>query len=144
MGKSGNPAKRAAQENPEPVEYDPTPVDADGVEDFDAFWSEQDAQRDRAQVRIRGEVVTLPAALPLQFDLLVRQNRRSKDPKVTERLVGILFGQGSLDKWRKAGMDAEEFAVLLSWATQRIGGGTMSMHEVAEKLREKDSELDPH
>lgn len=139
MGKSGNPAKRAAQENPEPVEYDPTPVDAEGVEDFDAFWQEQDAKRDRIPVRIRGRVHFLPPALPLEFDMLSRKNAKRQDPKLVERLVGMLFGKDALAKWSRAGMDNEEFALLLAYATQRIDGGTMSMAEVAAKLAEREA-----
>lgn len=136
MGKSGNPAKRAALEAADPIEYDPTPLDSAGVEDFDAFWQSQ--ERTGIPVRIRGEVVTLPPALPLQFELVARRKKNSKDPRDTEKLVGILFGEDALTKWAGAGMDSEEFAVLLAWATQRIGGGTMSMAEVAAKLQEAE------
>lgn len=141
MGKSGNPAKRAAQEAAEPdQEFAPTPIDADGVEDFDAFWDEQD--RPGVRVRIRGEVMTLPPALPLQFELLASKKRRSQDPEDAKKLVALLFGDpDAIKRWAAAGMDGQEFNVLLAWATQRVGGGTMSMAEVAQALRE--AEPDP-
>jgi len=134
MGKSGNPAKRAEQDRA--PEYDPTPVDAEGVEDFDAFWQAQD--RAITRVRIMGETVELPASLPLQFELEADRLSGSQDTDDLRYLVGILFGQDALDKWAKAGMDRQQFAVLLAWAPQRIEGGNMSLAEVAAKVAEAE------
>jgi hypothetical protein len=141
MGKSGNPAKRAEQENPTPVEYDPTPVDADGVEDFDAFWDQQN--RKGARVRIMGEVVQLPPAMPLQFQLESQRLDTSEDDDDVRRVVGLLFGSDAIDRWAEAGMDLQQFRVLLAWAPQRIQGGTMSLAEVAARLAEAETEPDP-
>lgn len=138
MGKSGNPAKAAAQAaEAEPAEYDPTPVDEDGVEDFDAFWQQQD--RPGKPVRIMGQVVTLPPAVPLEFELLAKRLAKRSDDKSIRRLVAILFGEDRLDAWAEAGMDVDQFKVLLAWAPQRIGGGTMSLAEVAAKIAEAEA-----
>jgi hypothetical protein len=135
MGKSGNPAKRAEQEaeQAEPVTYDPTPVDADGVEDFDAFWQQQD--RKRPAVRIMGEVVDLPPAIPLEFELLAKRMSAKSDDASVRRCVAVLFGEDRLDRWAEAGMDAEQFKVLLAWAPQRIAGNDVSLAEVAAMVK---------
>lgn len=125
--KSGNPAKAAAEA--EPVVYDPTPVDEDGVEDFDAFWSAQD--RHGPRVRIAGEVVDLPPAIPLEFELLAKRMATSSSDADVRRCVAVLFGADRIEQWAKAGMDAQQFKVLLAWAPQRIAGNNVSLAEVA-------------
>jgi hypothetical protein len=141
MGKSGNPAKRAEQETEqaEPT-YDPTPVDADGVEDFDAFWQQQD--RKRPAVRIMGEVVDLPPAIPLEFELLAKRMSAKSDDASVRRCVAVLFGEDRLDRWAEAGMDAEQFKVLLAWAPQRIAGNDVSLAEVAAMVKAAEAAQD--
>lgn len=132
MGQSGNPAKRAAQEHDEPAAVEPTPVDADGVEDFDAFWSSR--ERKRNAIRIQGEVVELPAALPMQFELEARRHAASTDETVVRRLVSLLFGADLVDKWAEGGMDAEQFRVLLAYVPARLSGADLTMAQVADQL----------
>lgn len=139
MGQSGNPAKRAAQDAPKT--YDPTPVDDDGVEDFDAFWETQ--ERKSKPVRIMGEVIQLPPALPLQFELEAQRLGSSDSDDDVRKCVAILFGADMLERWAERGMDTEMFRVLLAWAPQRISGGTVSIPEVAARLRESEGESDP-
>jgi len=135
MGKSGNPAKRAEQDTA--PEYDPTPVDADGVEDFDAFWRAQD--REHITIRVMGENIDLPPAMPLEVELLAKRMQRRSDPKAVRRMIAALFGEDRTTKWAEGGMDAEQFQVLLAYTMQRLNGGTMSMAEVAERLREREA-----
>lgn len=138
MGKSGNPAKRAEADAPAPREYDPTPLDENGVEDFDAFWSS--LERKGAVVRVMGEDIELPPATPLEVELLAkRMNRRRADPAAVTRLLVLLFGEDRTEKWAKAGMDSEQLQVLLAYSMHRIGGGTKSMAEVAALLREQEA-----
>lgn len=137
MSKSGNPAKAAEQAQATETEYDPTPVDDNGVEDFDAFWDGQD--RPTKPVKIMGEVIHLPPAIPLEFELLAKRLEKRSDDKAVRRLVACLFGADTLDRWAEAGMDAEQFQVLLAWAPQRIAGGTMSLAEVAAKIAEANA-----
>ena len=139
MGQSGNPAKRAAQDAPKT--YDPTPVDADGVEDFDAFWETQDRQP--IPVRIMGEVVSLPPSLPLRFQLEAQRAEKSESEDDVRRCVGILFGTDAIERWAENGMDLQQFKVLLAWAPQRISGGTMSLAEVAARVAEAEAVPDP-
>lgn len=135
MGKSGNPAKRAEQETPRA--YDPTPVTEDGVEDFDAFWQAQD--REHVTIRVKGENIDLPPAMPLEVELLAKRLQRRSDPKAVKRMLVALFGADRTEAWAEAGMDAEQFQVLLAYSMHRIGGGTKSMAEVAELLRDREA-----
>lgn len=138
MGKSGNPAVRAEQENPPAREYDPTPVDENGVEDFDAFWSSLD--RKGATIRVAGEDIELPPALPLEVELLSkRMSRRKADAEAVKRLLVLLFGEDRTEAWAKAGMDTEQLQVLLAYTMNRVGGGSMSMAEVRARLIESEA-----
>lgn len=139
MGKSGNPAKRAEAER-EPVEYDPNPVDADGVEDFDAYWSEQD--RAGTRVRIMGQVVQLPHSLPLRFELEAKRLRRSKKDSDVRHLVGLLFGQDALQAWTEAGMESHQLSVLLAWAPMRLAGNDVSFGQVEAMMAEQEAKGD--
>lgn len=136
MGKSGNPAKRAEQETPAAT-YDPTPVDADGVEDFDAFWQAQD--REHVTIRVMGENIALPPAMPLEVELLAKRLQRRSDPKAVRRMLTALFGEDRTVKWAAAGMDSEQFQVLLAYTMHRLGGGTKSMAEVRDLLAAREA-----
>lgn len=104
----------------------------ESTEDFDAFWN---ARKRRARTTtIMGEQVTLPAALPLQFTLEAQRLQRSKRDEDVRKLVGILFGEDRLEAWAEAGMDMEQFGVLLAWAPQVIAGRTVTLAEVADQL----------
>lgn len=137
MGKSGNPAVRAEQENPPAREYDPTPVDADGVEDFDAFWQSQD--RKGVTIRVMGETIELPPAMPLEVELLAKRLQRRSDAKSVRRLLTALYGSDRTVKWAEAGMDTEQFQVLLAYTMHRLGGGDKSMAEVRELMAEREA-----
>lgn len=118
----------------------------DGVEDFDAYWHHH--KRKGARVRIMGEVVELPPAMPLQFELEARRLQRSKRPEDVRKLVAILFGPTALDRWTARGMDSDQFQLLLAWAPQRIalGDAAQTMAEVEAELAKADAEgdeLDP-
>lgn len=139
MGTSGNPAKKAAAAKAEPVEYDPTPVDADGAEDFDAFWEQHDEKRVRPTARIMGELIELPPALPLQTEMLMQRLQRRNDNASVRQLLASLYREDRLDQWAEAGMDGDKLQVLLAWTIQRINGGTLSMAEVAAKIAEAEA-----
>lgn len=138
MGKSGNPAVRAQQENAEPEQFDPTPVDENGVEDFDAFWDTQGAQP--IPVKIRGEIFHLPPALPLQFELEAKRLEKSKREKDLHKLITLLFGPKALQRLAAAGVDTDQLRILLAWAPQRIGGGNMSLAQVAAMVAKAEAQ----
>lgn len=133
MGKSGNPAKRAQDETPEPVEYDRAPAaDEFGTEDFDAFWESR--TRKVRLTKIMGQVVELPPALPLRFEMEARRVERSRSEEDVRRLVGILFGEDALDGWIERGLDSEQFPVLLAWGPRVIAGQDITLAEVADLI----------
>lgn len=133
--RSGNPAARAEQDAPTaPI---PTPVDENGVEDFDAFWSSLD--RKGLTIRVAGEDIELPPALPLEVELLTKRiGRRKADAASVKRLLVILFGEDRTEKWANAGMDTEQLQVLLAYTMHRIGGGTMTMGQIHAALRDRE------
>ena len=110
------------------------------TEDFDAFWSAR--ERKQKSTTIMGETITLPPALPLQFELEARRLARSKRDQDVRKLVAILFGQDTFTKWAEKGMDLEQFQVLLAWAPQVIAGNDVTLAEVAEQVAKADSESD--
>lgn len=127
---------------------DVTPVES--TEDFDAFW--QSRTRKRKVTTIMGRRTELPAALPLQFELEAKKVARSKRDKDVRRMVSILFGDEALAEWAEAGMDSEQFAVLLAWAPRVIAGHDVTLAQVAQELadyqaaqdkRQKDGTPDP-
>ncbi len=101
---------------------------ADG-EDFEAFWKAK--RRKGSQLRkVFGADVVLPPSLPLQFEVEARKVQTSKDPEDTKRMVGILFGADAMDIWTAAGMDLDQFAVLLMWGTANTRkAGSMTLDD---------------
>lgn len=115
-------------------EYDDETHGHEDVEDFDAFWAEYDRGRKRPSLRLFGQVVELPPALPLQFELEAKRLARSKRDRDVSKLVAILFGADVLEKWAEAGMDSDQFQLLLAWAPRRIAGQKVTLTEVAAEL----------
>jgi hypothetical protein len=141
MGKSGNPAKRAQQDAEQtPADTIAAPEDA-ALEDFDGFWSARD--RKRKTTTIMGETITLPPALPLQFEMEARRAERSRNERDVRKLVAILFGEKALDRWAKRGMDLEQFMVLLAWAPAVITGRDITLEQVADEVAKRMREDQP-
>lgn len=143
MGKSGNPAKRAAQATARELELEhEDDTDEDGVVDFDAFWKKRDKKRPAKRLRIFGQVVELPKSLPLQFELEARRVAKSKRDEDVHNLVAILFGADAYEAWAEAGMDLDQFQVLLAWGPRYIAGQQVTLEQVADELaaREDDDE----
>lgn len=109
-------------------------VETDGVEDFDAFWDSPAALTGKTTT-IMGETITLPRAIPLQFELEAKRVKRSKRPSDIKRMVAILFGAESLDRWAEKGMDQHQFMVLLAWAPRVIAGQKITLAEVDAEVR---------
>lgn len=110
---------------------------AQASEDFDAFWSAQDRKATSLR-NVFGVDVTLPAALPLRFEVEARAAATSTDPEQTKRMVGILFGDDALERWTSAGMDLEQFAVLLLWGTVNTRApGSLTLAQAREAYAER-------
>jgi hypothetical protein len=128
----------------------------EGLEDFDAFWSSR--KRKTHPVKIGGRIIHLPPSLPLQFELEARKLQRSKGDQDVRKLVGIIFGQDSMEHFAEAGMDVEQFQVLLAWAPRRIAGelgedgkpltiaqvaAEVAERQAAQEQADEDGEPDP-
>lgn len=109
----------------------------ESLEDFDAFWTGHD-KRTRTRVKIMGQIIELPKALPLQFELEARRLQRSKSDDDVRKLVGILFGADAMEKWAEAGMDLDQFKVLLAWGPRRIAGEHVTFGQVAAEVAEAE------
>ena len=107
------------------------------LEDFDAFW----VKRKRPRTRIMGQIVELPASLPLRFELEAKKLAKSKAEQDVRTLVAILFGDDALDQWTQAGMDVEQFQLLLAWAPRKIAGQDVTLAQVAEELADYQARL---
>lgn len=112
-----------------------------GVEDFDAFWDTRNATG--KSVKIRGHVITLPASLPLQFELEARKLQRSKRDQDVRKLVGLLYGADAYERFAEAGMDLDQLKVLLAWGAQTVAGEDVSFEAVAREVLEAETEADP-
>lgn len=126
----------------------PTPeFPASGVEDFDAFWDAESAKDKPRTTKIMGRTVTLPRQLPLQFDMEARRLQRSQNPEDIRALAAILVGADTVEAWAKAGMDLEQFMVLLAWLPRVIAGDSVTLAEVRadvrKSLEQKQAGVDP-
>lgn len=103
-------------------------TEATELEDFDQFWSA--SGRVGAELRnVFGVDVRLPAALPLHFEMKARRLADSESEEDTRELVAILFGPGTFTQWMDAGMDGEQFAVLLAWGVANAKGKPTTLAE---------------
>lgn len=134
-----------ADENPfsivddEPIEdYTIEPDDEDDHTDFDAFWRKQPkAKKKPATATIRGVTITLPRALPLQYQLEVtRQGKLKQDKQNPLILASILIGEEQTKQLLRAGLDLDQFPILLAWIPAKLGGSNMTLEEVARDLEE--------
>jgi hypothetical protein len=95
-------------------------VEAETYESWDAFWAEQ-AAKQRTET-IRGITVPVPSDLPLSLQARLTDLQDSEDEDDVAELVGLLFGEGILDRWRAAGMGLLELQVVLAWGLAHAAG----------------------
>lgn len=113
------------------------PKASEDAEDFDKFWAT--AQRREISLKnVMGVDVVLPPTLPLIFQAEQKRlkNAAPDDDKAIGRLVGLLFGQDAYQRWVAAGMDIEQFGVLLMWGVANCSGNYMTLSE-ARNAKEK-------
>lgn len=127
---------------------DETPdLAASSVEDFDAFWDAETATDKPRTTTIMGRTLVLPRQLPLQFDMEARRLKRSKNSDDVRALAAVLVGAETVDAWAKAGMDLEQFMVMLAWLPRVIAGDSVTLAEVRadvrKSLEDKQAGTDP-
>ena len=104
--------------------------------DFDAWRNQLAANRQAETVRIFGQDVPVPHAVSL--DLVMRVDDADVDDLDTlSELVAEMFGDAELQRWREAGCNTEEFAVLLAWGSARGRGEQLSFEEAHRRLTER-------
>lgn len=133
----GYPDPFALEDEPTEAVVPDDPDEEDNHTDFDAFWRKQVKKKTPPTVTILGDTVTLPRALPLQYQLeMTRQAKLPTKDQDPMRLVSILFDAQQVRKWARAGMDTDQFGVLLAWVPLKIQGSNMTLEEVAVGLEE--------
>ena len=116
----------------ETPEQTPDVADVDAAEDFDAFWAGRGRKGKR--IKIAGETIELPPSLPLQFQFEAQRLEHSTNDDDVRKLVAILFGEDRTEAWAEAGMDLEQFKVLLAWAPQVMAGKDVTLAQVADMV----------
>lgn len=111
--------------------------DDEDVEDFDAFWTTR--TRKGRKLKVFGETVELPPALPLQYEVEARRLQRSKSTGDVMKLLRILLPDGDalVQRWSEKGMDSEQFAVLLAYLPAKVMGHKITLPEVADAVAEQ-------
>lgn len=115
--------KRTAAEQ---VEERLAEQEAEGVEDFDAFWSQQ-SRTGKVLRNVCGLDLHLPAALPLAFELESRRLANDRSLRAVHRLFGLLYGEGTLAQLIERRLDPEQLSVLLLWGVANSGGGDLDL-----------------
>lgn len=95
--------------------------------DFDAAWAEIAGADDPPRMKVRGEVVELPAAMPAKVVLFQARNRselegKAPNPERVADLAGMLFGAERVDGWVDDNMSMSAmYALILSAQTLIYG-----------------------
>jgi hypothetical protein len=108
------PASIYAQDRAEDAE-----LVAAEVDDFDTFWSSQNAVK---PARIRGRVVTPPTDVPLALLNQLDQVEGSTELDDIKRVLAVAYGEPVVDHWSDAGMGVREFQVVLAWTGAAMRG----------------------
>lgn len=105
-------------------------------DDFLAFWEQHRAAAAPPETkRILGVDVAVPTDLPLSFEDGSRELANSQDPADFERLLVMLFGEGTLQKWKANGLTSQQLRVLVAWGMANGSGKPTTFAEAAEMVR---------
>jgi hypothetical protein len=139
-------ARKTAKAAAAPVELDPS-VYADldreldaladsEVQDWDAFWTAQQAQAKPA--RIRGVVVRPPMDMPLSLLKVVEQVQGSSDERSHKDLLARIFGRDVFDTWESNGMGLREMQIVLCWGGAHMRGQVVTFEEAMDLFTEAE------
>ncbi|MFG2976305.1 hypothetical protein ACGFYY_25395 [Streptomyces sp. NPDC048331] len=106
-------------------------------ESFDAFWAS--VARPTTTI-IRGVTVAVPRDMPMLVEQRVEELQDSSSIEDIAELVGMIFGENCLEKWRDAGMGLLEFQVILAWGMANARGRKTSFQEAHEMVLEQAAE----
>lgn len=113
-------------------------LDADQVDDFDAFWAGE-ADKIKA-ARIRGVVVRPPADVSLSLLNRLDQVAGSTDERDMHDVVRRIFGRDVLNVWIDAGMGVRELQTVIAWAGAAMRGKSIDFAEAAHLAAEAMAE----
>lgn len=99
-------------------------------DDFDAFWSST-VQAKVRPARIRGQVVTPPADVPLALLNELDGVMGSTDETALHQVTARIFGTDVLGAWIAAGMGLREFQTVIAWAGAAMRGAPITFAEAA-------------
>lgn len=104
--------------------------------DFDAWRAEQAAARKAETVTVFGQDIPVPTSISLDLSMRVDEADADDLDTLTE-LVGEMYGDGELQRWRDAGCSTQEFAVLLAWGSARGQGQQLDFAEAAQRVADR-------
>ncbi|MFG1997877.1 hypothetical protein ACGFNU_01865 [Spirillospora sp. NPDC048911] len=136
-----NERDRFAEPDEVPREDFGRDVEDERYDDFDAFWAEQRRHTGGHQIKVFGELVTLPSELPMDVEWRLEAIRDLPAGEVRaeiEDLVGLLYGDGVLDRWRAHGITGQQFQVLLVYGMARASGREVSFEETLAEVARAD------
>ena len=105
---------------------------------FDQFWAEQNRQA--VTETILGVTVTLPVSAPLKFSMEAERLVNSSNVKDVVGLLEKLFGEGTIQKWADAGMDTQQFTVLLAWSMGNLDGKRTTFREAKQLIDDAEQQ----
>lgn len=83
--------------------------------DFDAFWAEtMPDEAERHQIKVFGEVVTLPAVLPARVMLKALRYQEDQERTAVEQIqecindLNVFVGADRVDRWLDQGMETTQ------------------------------------
>ncbi|MFJ1708576.1 hypothetical protein [Kitasatospora sp. NPDC088346] len=104
-----------------------------GLDDFDAFFAEQNTRPRAETFLLYGRRYTLPDALPLIFTLQMERLQHSTDPGDVRTILRTLVGEDALDFWAEQGMTDRQLGIVLIYAAANVRRpGSVSMRRAAE------------
>ncbi|GAB3437497.1 hypothetical protein [Actinophytocola sediminis] len=102
-------------------------------DDFLAFWEQHRAAENPPETkRILGVDVVVPTDVPLSFEDISRELAESKRPEDFEQLLGMLFGEGTLEAWKANKLTGKQLRVLVAWGMANGSGKSTTFAEAAE------------
>ena len=100
--------------------------------DFDAFWASHGPTE---HVRIKGELVELPKDVPLWL-VMRATDATTQDASEVRRMVGVLYGEDTLDRWTERGLGVRQLSVILAWTIARAQGSQITFAEAARRVEQ--------
>jgi hypothetical protein len=107
------------------------------TQSWDEFWAS--VSRPKTTV-IRGVEVAIPTDMPMVVEQRAEQLHDSTDLDDIAELVGMIFGQDCLGKWRDARMGLTEFRVVLTWGMANARGREFSFEDAYKLTQEAITE----